>query len=65
MKKDTGIFKVTEAGGIFELNKAERCLDPSHNFPSHMCIPQGHGYRHVCPKCGAVKIVKNPIAFNT
>ncbi len=64
MDKDGGIFKLPESGSAFKLDEPNKCLDPSHNFPSHLHIPQGHGYRHVCPKCGEVKVATNPIAFN-
>lgn len=28
------------------------CRHPGHNFPTHLCIPVGKKYRHVCPACG-------------
>ncbi len=28
------------------------CVDPGHNPPSHMVIPYGQKYIHVCPACG-------------
>jgi hypothetical protein len=28
------------------------CLDPSHNAPTHLSIPPGQIYIHVCPSCG-------------
>ena len=39
--------------GFFDLPKDKTCKDPAHNPPSHMVIPQGQGYHHVCPSCGA------------
>lgn len=34
------------------------CLDPEHEPPSHMVIPQGKVYRHVCPSCGRELIIR-------
>lgn len=28
-----------------------RCMDLSHNPPTHLCIPPGKIYVHVCPRC--------------
>lgn len=60
-----GLFKLPEQSGMFRLDKREICLDPGHHFPTHMHIPYGHGYRHVCPRCGNVIVVKNDICFRT
>lgn len=38
--------------GFFDLPQNRVCSHPSHNPPSHIVIPQGKGYRHVCPACG-------------
>lgn len=46
--------------GFFDLPMPQRCTDPSHNFPMHLYIPPGKGYRHVCPSCGSVQEVANP-----
>jgi hypothetical protein len=29
-----------------------RCIDPSHEPPTHIVIPPGYEYEHVCPSCG-------------
>ena len=29
------------------------CMHPGHNPPTHLYIPPGQQYRHVCPGCGA------------
>lgn len=34
------------------------CLDPAHKPPSHMVIPAGKIYRHVCPSCGAEVVLR-------
>ena len=40
--------------GFFDLPNIEKCKDPSHKPPTHIHIPRGKGYRHVCPSCGKV-----------
>lgn len=46
--------------GFFDITQDVTCKDRSHNFPTHISIPAGKGYRHVCPSCGNVIIVTNP-----
>lgn len=46
--------------GFFPLNIQKGCQDRAHNPPGYMVIPQGQGYRHVCPSCGKVQIVIPP-----
>jgi len=41
-------------GGFFDLPKHNICNHPEHKPPSHLYIPPGKGYRHICPKCGKV-----------
>ena len=36
----------------------EQCLDMCHNPPMHLYIAPGQQYRHVCPTCGQVTILK-------
>jgi hypothetical protein len=36
----------------------EPCRSPEHHPPSHICIPQGMQYRHVCPGCGAESVIR-------
>lgn len=38
---------------------ANRCNSPEHNPPNYLSIPEGYMYRHVCPRCGAVQMIKN------
>ncbi len=47
-----------EQSGFEDIPKYEQCLDPSHNPPGHIVIPQGKIYRHVCPSCGKVVRIK-------
>ena len=37
----------------------EPCRDPSHEPPTHLVIPAGKRYRHVCPSCGRVVYVRS------
>lgn len=53
-KKLGEITKPEKQGGFFDLPKDTRCKDKSHEPPTHIHIPQGKGYRHVCPSCGKV-----------
>lgn len=39
-------------GGFFDLEKKDICLHPEHDPPKFLHIPQGKGYRHICPACG-------------
>ena len=39
------------------------CMDPAHSFPSHLCIPPGTSYTHICPSCGFSSTVGSPIQF--
>ena len=43
--------------GFFPLDKKKVCNSREHNPPSHLHIPQGQGYQHVCPQCGKVTII--------
>jgi hypothetical protein len=47
-------------GGFFDLPKTEQCRHPEHRPPSHLVIPQGKGYKHVCPACGKVTVLLPP-----
>lgn len=38
--------------GFFDLPVTRTCTHREHNPPTHMYIPPGQGYRHVCPGCG-------------
>jgi hypothetical protein len=55
--------EIKEKSSFFDLNKAETCLHPEHDPPMHLYIPPGKGYKHVCPNCGKVSIIKNPISY--
>lgn len=36
----------------------EPCRNPGHQPPTMICIPVGQQYRHVCPSCGCVTILR-------
>ena len=46
--------------GFFDLPVKEKCTHPGHNPPSHLYIPPGKGYRHVCPGCKKETILIPP-----
>lgn len=47
-------------GGFFDLPIKQTCRHPSHNPPTHIHIPQGQGYKHICPQCGKETILIPP-----
>ena len=55
-------FSDKSKGGFFDLPDMSRCIDIQHNPPMHIHIPQGKGYRHICPSCGKVTEII-PIQF--
>lgn len=54
-EQKSGFFRVKGWVGI--------CTHPDHNFPTHLYIPPGMGYRHICPGCGKIQtvIVNGPV----
>lgn len=46
--------------GFFDLPISTICRNPEHNPPTHLYIPPGKGYKHVCPGCGHVIILSSP-----
>lgn len=48
-------------GGFEDIPVQERCLNPSHQPPSHMVIPAGKQYRHICPGCGFEIVMRPPM----
>lgn len=58
------LFHEEKKSGFFDLPKNKTCRHPEHEPPSHICIPQGKGFRHVCPGCGRiVDIIPPQITF--
>lgn len=53
-KKLGEITKPEKQCGFFDLDIPIKCTNPSHEPPTHIHIPQGKGYKHVCPSCGKV-----------
>ena len=49
-----------EQSGFEDIPIQEVCRNPSHNPPSHLYIPPGKQYRHVCPGCGHVTVIRPP-----
>lgn len=54
-------LKGKNKSGFFDLKN--HCTDVGHNFPSHVHIPTGKGYMHVCPSCGEKTIAINAISI--
>lgn len=59
-KYSNTIIDLEKQSGFFDLPDEHVCNDLQHYPPMHLCIPQGQGYRHVCPKCGKVSILTSP-----
>lgn len=55
---DDGLFPLLKREGKY-VSEQGTCRHPEHNPPSHMAIPEGHGYQHTCPWCGHVQVIKN------
>lgn len=54
-----------ERMSFFNLPFGGRCNDPEHYPPTHLWVPPGMGFRHVCPKCGRVsEIHGRPIDYS-
>lgn len=59
-KGDSDMYNSKSESGYFDLPTEVKCNDRSHNPPSHLHIPYGKGYRHVCPRCKNVIIITSP-----
>ena len=42
-------------------NQPRTCDHREHQPPMHLVIPPGKQYRHVCPGCGQVTILRNTV----
>lgn len=49
--------------GFFDLDKNTICTNQQHDPPNHLLVPAGKGYKHICPGCGDIKIIKNEISY--
>jgi len=47
----------SKKSGFFPLQSLTPCTHPEHNPPSHMVVPHGYGYRHVCPQCSRTTVI--------
>lgn len=51
-------INIPQKGGFFDLPKEEKkCTHPDHKPPNMIHIPQGKGFRHICPACGSETIM--------
>lgn len=55
-----GATDVAPQSGFFPLPTRHQCKHPEHEPPTHLVIPEGHGYRHVCPSCGMQRTLIPP-----
>lgn len=39
------------------------CRNPEHNPPTHLYVPSGMRYIHVCPSCGKEVIIKSAAVY--
>lgn len=66
-RKATTMDKKGKRDGGFEDDPLAQwirlCRHPEHNPPSHLVIPQGKIYRHVCPECGREVVLRPPQMF--
>lgn len=47
-----------DKSGFFDLPSIkEKCTHHEHEPPKYMVIPQGKGYRHICPACRQETII--------
>lgn len=52
-------MKNNKKSGFFNDNEIMKpCSHPEHNPPSHLYIPVGKKYRHICPACNKETVLK-------
>jgi len=56
----TQFLNHSEKSGFFKIKQVQICQHPAHKPPTYMVIPQGEAYKHVCPGCGSVAIIRSP-----
>lgn len=54
ISKEVKMKKDNKESGFYDLDEKEICKHLEHRPPSHLYIPPGKGYKHVCPGCGRV-----------
>lgn len=65
MKSDNDQLNEKERSHFEDIEKIETCKHPEHNPPSHLYIPQGKRYVHICPSCGNREVIAPPqISFH-
>jgi hypothetical protein len=63
--RDLMLSDVKTGGGLepipgYEDYKRGMCTSPMHAPPTHICVPEGMRYRHVCSACGKESFVYPP-----
>jgi len=56
--------KIEKKSGFEDIPVQEQCRHPEHNPPTHLYIPPGKRYRHVCPGCGQERVIQPPQISN-
>lgn len=56
-------FNKSDKCGFIDLDDDELCRHVGHTPPSHLYIPPGKAYRHICPGCNKETIVKETLSF--
>lgn len=57
---EVDMLKEHKRGGFEPIPEHARpCLSPGHNPPTHLCIPYGMQYRHICPACGNETVMQS------
>jgi hypothetical protein len=55
------IQQTTDEKSHFEdIEQVKLCKNPEHNPPTHLHIPQGKRYVHICPGCNSRVILQPP-----
>ena len=63
-KSKNDMLNEKERSHFEDIEKEMICKDLGHNPPSHVHIPQGKRYIHVCPSCGnRIVITPQQISF--
>lgn len=49
---------IKDEGGFKNDEKNLPCCSPYHQPPMNLYIPSGKKYRHICPACGKVNVLR-------
>ncbi len=57
---ETWAFDKRKRGGFEPVERIRGCRSMDHNPPSHLYIPAGQQYRHICSGCGRETVLQSP-----